>query len=116
MNIPLTIIVYTGAILAVILAYRIVTLFLNINAKIENRKYMGLFKEWINLDPMRWFKGHYLDIFPFSYLLHKLNKERYTVFTQEVQQMFKKKFKYEIYFWSLFLSGLILIPVSILTR
>lgn len=108
----LLIIGLSGVITAATLVGKIASLFFKIDAKIKERSYMGLLKEWINIDYPKWFKGYYIDIFPFSFLLHKLNGERYTVFTEEVQQMFRKKFKYEIYFWSLFLFGLLLIPVS----
>lgn len=112
MNTAFTVIVYTGIFLAIIVTCKIITLFLNINAKIENRRYMGAIKEWINLDPNKWFKGYYLDIFPISFFLYRLNKDRYFVFSGEVQQLYKKKFKYENFFWILFLFSLSLIPLS----
>ena len=112
MNIPLTIIVYTGILGASIIFYKIVRVFFDINAKLENRRNMGIIKEWINLDPLRWFKGHYFDIFPISFFLHILDKERYSGFSNDVQAMFRQKFKYEMYFWAIFLFGLLLIPVS----
>ncbi len=50
MNTAFTVIVYTGIFLAIIVTFKIISLFLNINAKIDNRRYMGVIKEWINLD------------------------------------------------------------------
>lgn len=102
----------SGIITAGILAYRIVMLFFKIEAKIKNRPQMNLLREWINIDYSGWFKGHYFDIFPISFFLHLLDKERYSVFSNDVQVMFRQKFKYEMYFWAIFLFGLLLIPVS----
>ena len=111
MNILFTIIVYTGIVLAIVQAYRIGILFFKIDAKIKNRPYMGLPKEWVNINVAEWFKGRYFDIFPVSLFLRKLDPERYSAYSEEVQQMFRKKFKYEIYFWTVFLFGLLLIRV-----
>lgn len=102
----------SGIITAGILVYRIVTLFFKIDAKIKNRPQMNLLREWINIDYSGWFKGQYFDIFPISFFLHAIDKERYSVFSNDVQTMFGQKFKYEMYFWAIFLFGICLIPIS----
>ena len=49
---------------------------------------MGLPKEWVNINVAEWFKGRYFDIFPVSLFLRKLDPERYSAYSEEVQQMF----------------------------
>ena len=85
--------------------------FLLDGCKNQEQNVYGIPKEWVNINVAEWFKGRYFDIFPVSLFLRKLDPERYSAYSEEVQQMFRKKFKYEIYFWTVFLFGLLLIRV-----
>ena len=91
--------------------FKTVDFFLKISVKRQNKEYKNFFYEWINLNPNLWYKGFYIDFFPISYLLHKIDNKGYKESSEEIKLLYDQKYKFEKIVWLLFALGLLAIPI-----
>lgn len=97
--------------LGVVCLYKSVVIYFKILAILTNTEYKGIISSSQNLNPTDWFKGNYINIFPISLFLYKIDSRVFDEECKEVKALYQLKFKYEKKLWSLFALGLLTIPI-----
>lgn len=106
----LTILGLIGFLIMGILWIEIGKMFFKIQAIEGNRKYLGYFKEYFSLPPGVVFSSEFVNFFPLSFLFKNKETNRSNAIF-EIEQLYRNKIKLEIVFWSIFLLGIISIPI-----
>lgn len=91
--------------------YKSVVVFFKIQAIYTNTDFKGIIIQSLNLNSLDWFKGVYIEIFPISYFLYKIDPRGYDAESEVVKLLYQQKYRYEKILWVLFSLGLLSIPL-----
>jgi hypothetical protein len=88
--------------------------FFRILALKEQRMSNGLIKEIFSLNPNKWFRGEYIDIFPLTALsvLFQFRRIDKDILGEKLVKLYKLKILLDIIIILLFLGGLVLVAVQ----